>query len=275
MNLATVEVKAFVPAADFVASKAFYSALGFEIPWSSDDLAYVHHGQTSFLLQAFNEPGFIENYQMHLLVENVDDWHAHVLASGVVERFGVRVGTPENQPWAMRDFTLFDPSGVLWRVAQNIPEWLLQAAWDSSPGEGKVDPRVVPLLIRSAVQPRSHPRLRGACRGEGRVSRLVAGRADRARRPADSGRPPCAHGLFRQGGLRRGSGLSPLEHWKRSFRLQLCGGLVEGKRRSPAAGNLAGQRDMGAKPGSHGATGLSDASGKCRFALRCARALSC
>lgn len=96
MNLATVEVKAFVPAADFLASKAFYSALGFEIPWSSGALAYVHHGQTSFLLQAFNEPGFIENYQMHLLVENVDDWRAHVLASGVVERFGVRVHAGES-----------------------------------------------------------------------------------------------------------------------------------------------------------------------------------
>ena len=119
MNLATVEIKAFVPAADFPASQAFYRALGFEIPWSSDHLAYVHYGQTSFLLQAFNEPGFIENYQMHLLVENVDAWHTHVLASGVVERFGVRVGTPEDQPWGMRDFTLFDPSGVLWRVAQN------------------------------------------------------------------------------------------------------------------------------------------------------------
>jgi hypothetical protein len=121
MNLATVEIKAFVPAVDFALSKVFYSALGFKIPWSSEDLAYVHYGETSFLLQPFNEPGFVANYQMHLLVENVDDWHAHVLASGVADRFGVRVGTPEDQPWGMRDFTLLDPSGVLWRVAQNIP----------------------------------------------------------------------------------------------------------------------------------------------------------
>ena len=56
---------------------------------------------------------------MHLLVENVDDWHAR--AQTVAERFGVRIGDPEDRPWAMRDFTLFDPSGVLWRVAQNIP----------------------------------------------------------------------------------------------------------------------------------------------------------
>jgi catechol 2,3-dioxygenase-like lactoylglutathione lyase family enzyme len=121
VNLAAVEIKAFVPSRDFEKSKQFYLALGFEIPWSSEDLAYVRHGETSFLLQAFYEPVHSGNFQMHLLVENVDDWHAHVLSSGVQDRFAVDIGTPENRPWAMRDFTLFDPSGVLWRIAQNIP----------------------------------------------------------------------------------------------------------------------------------------------------------
>ena len=120
MNLTAVEVKAFVPALDFAAAKDFYLALGFEIPWSGDDLAYVRHGDTSFLLQAFPHPGFVANYMMHLLVEDVDDWHWHVRDSGVVERFGVKVGDPEDRPWKMRDFTLTDPSGVLWRIAQNI-----------------------------------------------------------------------------------------------------------------------------------------------------------
>jgi catechol 2,3-dioxygenase-like lactoylglutathione lyase family enzyme len=122
MNLVAVEIKPFVPASDFDRSKQFYLALGFEIPWSSDDLAYVRHGSTSFLLQAFDEPDFIKNFQMHLLVESVDDWHAQILSSGIAARFNVKVGTPVNQPWAMRDFTLFDPSGVLWRIAQNIPQ---------------------------------------------------------------------------------------------------------------------------------------------------------
>jgi hypothetical protein len=121
LNLAAVEIKAFVPASDFGLSKAFYKELGFEIPWSDGDLAYVRHGDTSFLLQAFDELEFIKNFQMHLLVENVDDWHSRVVASGVAARYGVEVGDPQDQPWAMRDFTLFDPSGVVWRVAQNIP----------------------------------------------------------------------------------------------------------------------------------------------------------
>ena len=120
MNLAAVEIKAFVPSRDLEKSKQFYLALGFEIPWSSEDLAYVRHGETSFLLQSFYEPEHTSNFQMHLLVENVDDWHAHVRSSEVQDRFGVDVGEPEDRPWAMRDFTLFDPSGVLWRIAQNI-----------------------------------------------------------------------------------------------------------------------------------------------------------
>jgi hypothetical protein len=69
LNIAAVEIKAFVPAADFALSKEFYVALGFEIPWSSEDLAYVRHGGTSFLLQAFNEPEFIKND--HLLGRKV------------------------------------------------------------------------------------------------------------------------------------------------------------------------------------------------------------
>lgn len=120
MNLATVEMKAFVPARDFAKSKAFYARLGFDIPWSSEDLAYVHYGNTSFLLQAFYVSEHAGNFMMHLLVENVDDWHAHVLASGVAEEFGVRVDEPCDRPWRIRDFLLFDPTGVLWRIGTNI-----------------------------------------------------------------------------------------------------------------------------------------------------------
>ena len=120
MNLSSVEIKAFVPALRFDQSKQFYLALGFEIPWSSEDLAYVRFENTSFLLQAFDQPEFVKIFQMHFQVENVDDWYSKILASGLIERFGVRVDAPKNQPWGMRDFPLFDPSGVLWRVAQNI-----------------------------------------------------------------------------------------------------------------------------------------------------------
>src|SRR5947199_2805870 len=48
-NLTTIEIKAFVPAKDFQLAKKFYQDLGFTVSWSSDDLAYICHGNTSFL----------------------------------------------------------------------------------------------------------------------------------------------------------------------------------------------------------------------------------
>ena len=122
LNLATVEIKAFVPARDFALSKRFYQALGFTLASEFDGVAYFHHGDCSFLLQHFYVAEFADNLMMQLLVENVDDWYAHVQAQGIAEAFGVRVVAPVNQPWAMRDFVLFDPSGVLWRIAQNLPK---------------------------------------------------------------------------------------------------------------------------------------------------------
>jgi hypothetical protein len=33
-----------------------------------------------------------------------------------------RAEPPEDRPWKMRDLVLVDPSDVLWRIAQDIPE---------------------------------------------------------------------------------------------------------------------------------------------------------
>ncbi|MGH8082837.1 MAG: VOC family protein [Lysobacter sp.] len=120
-NLQTVEVKAFVPARDFDLSKRFYRAVGFSIPWSDDELAYLHHGNCSFLLQKFYVAEHTQNFQMHLLVENADDWWRHLQEQKIAETFGVAIGAPDDRPWRMRDFTLIDPSGVLWRIAHNLP----------------------------------------------------------------------------------------------------------------------------------------------------------
>ena len=120
MNLNAIEIKAFVPALNLAVSKDFYVALGFEVPWSTKDLAYIRYGSTSFLLQEFFVPEHANNFMMHLLVENVDDWYQHVMASEVVQKFKVRIEPPEDRPWGLRDFPLTDPTGILWRIGQNI-----------------------------------------------------------------------------------------------------------------------------------------------------------
>lgn len=119
-NLKVTEIKAFVPARDFERSKQFYRDLGFTMASDGGGVAYFHFQHASFLLQDFCAEGQPESFMMHLLVEDVQAWWDQVQASGVQAKYGVRVTDIEAQPWRMKDFCLFDPSGVLWRIGQNI-----------------------------------------------------------------------------------------------------------------------------------------------------------
>lgn len=118
-QLETIELKAFVPAIDFTLSQRFYEDLGFNIPWTSDELAYLSFGNCTFLLQNFYEKALAENFMMHLSVKSVDAWWEHVKDQKIAEKYSVKVTEPEQRPWKMRDFVLIDPSGVLWRISEN------------------------------------------------------------------------------------------------------------------------------------------------------------
>ena len=119
-DLRVIEVKAFVPAKDFELSKQFYQDIGFTMASEGGGVAYFHHGHSSFLLQDFCVEECVNNFMMHLLVEDVDAWHKAITDSGISDKYRVRIGSVVLQPWRMRDFELFDPSGVLWRIAQNV-----------------------------------------------------------------------------------------------------------------------------------------------------------
>jgi catechol 2,3-dioxygenase-like lactoylglutathione lyase family enzyme len=119
-NLRVVEIKAFVPAKDFELSKQFYKDLGFAMASDGGGVAYFHFGHVSFLLQDFCAEALAENFMMHILVEDVQAWWHHVNGSGVASKYGVKVTDIETQPWRMRDFCVIDPSGVLWRIGQNV-----------------------------------------------------------------------------------------------------------------------------------------------------------
>ncbi|MEP6907518.1 MAG: VOC family protein [Pseudoxanthomonas sp.] len=121
-NLRSVELKAFIPARDFALSRDFYRDMGFTLASEGGGVAYFHHGNASFLLQDLHIEALERNLMMHLLVEDVEAWHARLHDQRIGERYGVCIGPVQVQPWAMRDFTVSDPSGVLWRIAQNIGE---------------------------------------------------------------------------------------------------------------------------------------------------------
>jgi catechol 2,3-dioxygenase-like lactoylglutathione lyase family enzyme len=117
-DLTAIEIKAFVPAKDFELSKRFYQELGFTVAWSSEGLAYIQHGKASFLLQEL--PDGIDNFMMHLLVQDVDAWWFQIQDRGIVAKYGVMIEPVSDKPWGLRDFAISDPSSVLWRIGQNI-----------------------------------------------------------------------------------------------------------------------------------------------------------
>ena len=145
------EIKAFVPAKDFALSKQFYRDIGFTKATDGGGVAYFHIYHASFLLQDFCTEPLAENFMMHMLVEDVETWWNRMNEGGVVARYGVKLSNIELQPWRMRDFCITDPSGVLWRIGQNVK-------WPTPLGktcEGRHRPWPTPQEPPSATKVRS------------------------------------------------------------------------------------------------------------------------
>jgi catechol 2,3-dioxygenase-like lactoylglutathione lyase family enzyme len=112
-------LRPFIPAKDFAASQRFYAELGFRIRPLGDDLAEATLGQHSFLLQNFYEEKLASNFMMHLLVSDIDEWWNRIKALNLVDKYAVRKPRPpKDEPWGLTVLYLFDPSGVLWHIAQ-------------------------------------------------------------------------------------------------------------------------------------------------------------
>lgn len=118
-SLNTIELKAFVPASNFELSKQFYQDVGFTLASEYDGIAYLRFNNVSFLLQNYYVKELADNFMMHLLVENVDAWWSKIQEANIAGKYNVKILPIEQQLWGMRDFVLYDPSGVLWRIGEN------------------------------------------------------------------------------------------------------------------------------------------------------------
>ena len=116
------QIKAFVPARDFALSLRFYASLGFVVGYKDSDVAVLRRGSMAFLLQNFYVPDHADNFVMHLAVDDLAHWVD--LGARLATEYaghGVRASGAELRPWGLRDMTLTDPSGVLWRIAESTP----------------------------------------------------------------------------------------------------------------------------------------------------------
>ena len=108
----------FLPARDFELSKGFYEALGFEKLLDSE-VAIFRIGSGGFILQRYYQKEWAENFMMQLMVDDLDAWWRQIEALVLRGRFNVQAPrAPALQPWGLRIAYVFDPSGVLWHIAE-------------------------------------------------------------------------------------------------------------------------------------------------------------
>ncbi|MAX82309.1 MAG: glyoxalase [Crocinitomicaceae bacterium] len=118
MNL--LELKPFIPAKDFKLSKKFYLDIGFTLEGCNNQLAHFSFQKKGFLLQNFYNKELASNMVLHLLVDDAHLWWKKWKNNKIDTTYNVLLSEPENQPWGMCDFTLHDPSGILWRISHSI-----------------------------------------------------------------------------------------------------------------------------------------------------------
>jgi catechol 2,3-dioxygenase-like lactoylglutathione lyase family enzyme len=111
----------FLPTKDFEVSRAFYEALGFKKVFDSQVVIF-EVGATSFILQRGYDKTWAENTMQQLLVDDLDDWWAHIVALDLAKNFKVQPPKPPKmQTWGLRVAFVYDPCGVLWHFSERRP----------------------------------------------------------------------------------------------------------------------------------------------------------
>jgi|SRR5690242_3417270 len=108
----------FVPSGnEFEKSKLLFQELGFKINWEADSYAGFEKDGCKFILQHFNDRHFAENFMISIKIENANDFWKEVTEKKLQEKYGVRISTPEQQPYG-KEVTMIDMAGVCWHFVE-------------------------------------------------------------------------------------------------------------------------------------------------------------
>ena len=111
-------------------SAAFYvGALGFEIVMEPEGWIFLRKDNCMIMLGECPDdmhPSQLgcHSYFAYLRVDDVDAYHARILASGLT----ARIGTVVDEPWGMREFSLTTPDGHRIRIGQFLSDRPLATA---------------------------------------------------------------------------------------------------------------------------------------------------
>ena len=119
IDLKASAIRSFLPARDFEQSKAFYSALGFELTWSDANLALFKSGSQCFYLQNYYVKEWADNCMLHVSVADAVLCFSQVSALLADGKYaGASVSAPKPEAYGALVTYVCDPSGVLLHLAQ-------------------------------------------------------------------------------------------------------------------------------------------------------------
>jgi len=116
-----------LPSMDLAASKTFYEKLGFAVFYQDDNFLGVNRGSLELHFWPCRDRRICEASGCYIQVGDVDAYHSEwsflpakpTLADGEGDHARIS-GIPEDRPWGMREFYLWDPSGNLIRIGSVI-----------------------------------------------------------------------------------------------------------------------------------------------------------
>ena len=113
-----LSLKPFVPSGpDFKSARNFFQDLGFTLLWDAGDYAGFENGTCAFILQSFDNKAFAENFMVSVGIKNADEFWQAVTDKKLVEKYGIRLSKPCNQPYG-REVNIIDTAVVCWHFVE-------------------------------------------------------------------------------------------------------------------------------------------------------------
>lgn len=118
-NLQVSDLKTFVGTKDFDVSRDFYVALGWRVNFEEGELAELELCDQRFYLQRYYQKEWCNNSMLYLSVDDATAWHEKIESVLAAKAYGAaRTKPPAPADYAKLVTHMWDPSGVLWHLAQ-------------------------------------------------------------------------------------------------------------------------------------------------------------
>ena len=113
-----LSIEPFIPSgSNFQKSKELFVALGFAINWDAGDYVGFEKDGCKFILQKYNNIQFAQNLMINLRISNALEFYEELIAKQLVEKFGIRISKPTNQPYG-KEVNVIDIAGVCWHFVE-------------------------------------------------------------------------------------------------------------------------------------------------------------